>query len=242
MNNSPSGKNNTTKYLKQVLIGNCATQIWFGRASLEEMQTFNRLAGSRQDVKMSTSTRETALSDENAQMAMTTSYTVEESDRYSGTDVRYRQFLECSVMTVRDSTPLPPFIGKVSFLEERKTLPVDRYVVKWSKYYQEPTEGTENIVPVVTASTEVKDTIEMEKIQKRKKGLLSAGSTEAVTRVINDKEDEKEFVTDNGNGQKITENAEKEGEKELKPKKQKEVKRKEEEEVFFFDMESWGDK
>lgn len=176
-------KNDTTRYLKQVMIGNCATQIWFGRASVEEMKMVNQLAGREQEVQSSVSTRETALSDENTQMAMSTSYKVEDTDRYSATDVRYRQFLECTVMTVRNSTPLPPFIGKVNFLPKHKLRPVERYVVDWSKYYKEPDVEPEVLEPKVTASTEVKAPIEEPKIESPKRGLLSAGTIESHTKV-----------------------------------------------------------
>ena len=176
-------KNDTTRYLKQVMIGNCATQIWFGRASVEEMRMVNQLAGREQEVQSSVSTRETALSDENTQIAKSTSYSVEDADRYTATDVRYRQFLECTVMTVRNSTPMPPFIGKVNFLPKHKFKPVERYVVDWSKYYREPEVETEELKPVVMAKTELKTPVEEPKIQPQKKGLLSAGSITASTKI-----------------------------------------------------------
>ena len=176
-------KNDTTRYLKQVLIGNCATQIVFGRASFEEMQMFNRLAGRQMEVETSTSIRETALSDENTQMASSTSYAVKEADRYTATDVRYRQFLECTVMTVRDSTPLIPFIGKVNFLPKHKREPIKRYVVDWSKYYNEP-EKAEDLQAAVIATTTVNTPESPKEIEKPKESkLLSARSVEATTTV-----------------------------------------------------------
>lgn len=176
-------KNDTTRYLKQVMIGNCATQVWFGRASVEEMKMVNQLAGREQEIQSSTSTRETALSDENTQMAMSTSYKVEDTERYTTTDVRYRQFLECTVMTVRNSTPLPPFIGKVNFLPKHKLQPVKRYVVDWSKYYKEPAAEPDNVEITVTASTEVSGPKEEPKLNQPRRGLLSAGGIEASTSV-----------------------------------------------------------
>lgn len=176
-------KNDTTRYLKQVMIGNCATQIVFGRASFEEMQMFNRLAGRQLEVETSTSIRETALSDENTQMASSTSYAVEETDRYTATDVRYRQFLECTVMTVRDSTPLAPFIGKVNFLPKHKREPVKRYVVDWSKYYNEP-EKEEELQATVVATTMVNTPDSPTEIKEPKESrLLSARGVEATTTV-----------------------------------------------------------
>lgn len=176
-------KNDTTKYMKNVLVGNCATQIVFGRASWEEMQMFNRLAGTKKDIDTSSSVRETALSDENTQMASTTSYQVEEKERYNATDVRYRQFLECTVMTVRDSTPLVPFTGKVNFLPEHKKEPISRYVVDWSKYYTEP-EKEEDLQVKVTATTAVKGSVSPVEIEPVKEtSLLSANGIEATTSV-----------------------------------------------------------
>lgn len=176
-------KNDTTRYLKQVMIGNCATQIWFGRASVEEMKMVNQLAGKEQEVQSSTSIRETALSDENTQMVKSSSYSVEDADRYATTDVRYRQFLECTVMTVRNSTPMPPFIGKVDFLPKHKFQPVERYVVDWSKYYKEPEVEAEELTAIVSATTEVTAPTEEPIIKPQKRGLLSAGGVNATTKV-----------------------------------------------------------
>jgi len=176
-------KNSTTKYLKLVLIGNCATQVYFGRSSYEEMQMVKNLAGKKQEVEESTSIRETALSDENTQMASSTSYAVKETDRYDETDVRYRQFLECTVMTVRDSTPLVPFIGKVNFLSRHKEEPVKRYVVDWSKYYTEP-EKESNLKVSVMASTSVRAAAQGVEISKKTEPEgISVKSVEAVTNV-----------------------------------------------------------
>lgn len=175
-------KNDTTRYLKQVMIGNCATQVLFGRAAAEEMDLYERLAGTESTIVDSSSVRETALSDENTQKTMTTSSSIENKERYSSNDIRYRQFLECTVLTVRNSTLVRPFTGKVNFLPKRKRRPITRYVVDWSKYYREIEEDTE-LHTIVRSKTEVEGTADSAEEKMERKGLLSSGTVEASTTV-----------------------------------------------------------
>lgn len=130
-------KNDMTRYLKNVLASNCAHQVIFGRASLEEMKYYQDLAGIKQEIAESEQIRETALTDENTSMIFSHSSKIEEKFGITGEDIRYREFLECTVFSTQDSTPLPPFLGKTDFLPKGYNPKMKRYKVDWSKYYRE---------------------------------------------------------------------------------------------------------
>ena len=152
-------KNDMTRYLKNVLASNCAHQVIFGRASLEEMKYYQDLANTKQEIAEKEQIRETALTDENTSMTFSHSAEVEEKAGITGEDIRYREFLECTVFPTRDSTALPPFLGKTDFLPRDYNPVLKRYKVDWSKYYKEKPleekEMNETLKYQTVAKTEV---------------------------------------------------------------------------------------
>lgn len=128
-------KNDTTRYLKNVLTGNCAHQIIFGRASREDMEFYEKLSGYKYEMEESESVRETSLTDADTSQQFTHSFELEQLERISTDDIRYRDFLECTVFSTQHSTPLEPFLGKTNFLPRGYDPRMKRYRVDWSKYY-----------------------------------------------------------------------------------------------------------
>ena len=128
-------KNSTTQYLKTVLTGNCAHQIIFGRASKEDMEFYKELSGIDFDVEEVMSVRENALTEENTSQQFTHSSTLEERERISMDDIRYREFLECTVFSAQHSAPMEPFLGKTHFLPKGYDPRMVRYRVNWHQYY-----------------------------------------------------------------------------------------------------------
>lgn len=129
-------KNDTTRYMKSVLTGNCAHQIIFGRASREDMEFYEKLSGYKWETDETESIRETALSDENTSQAYSHTTTLEQNERISTDDIRYREFLECTVFSARNSAPLDPFLGKTNFLPRGYNPHMDRFSVNWHMYYK----------------------------------------------------------------------------------------------------------
>jgi hypothetical protein len=127
-------KSESTKYLKNVFVGNMSHQLLFGRASLEEMRYYSEVGGLKKKVETEESTRESALSVSDPTLQTSTSNSVVDDDIVSETDIRYRRFLECHVYSVRRGMPLKPFVGKVNFLNEKNGGYIDRYTVEWEKY------------------------------------------------------------------------------------------------------------
>ncbi len=83
----------------------------------------------------SESVRETSLTDTNTSQQFTHSFELEQLERISTDDIRYRDFLECTVFSTQHSTPLEPFLGKTNFLPRGYDPRMKRYRVDWSKYY-----------------------------------------------------------------------------------------------------------
>lgn len=128
-------KNDTTRYLKNVLTGNCAHQIIFGRASREDMEFYEKLSGYKWELEEKESVRENALTEENTAQQFTHSFELEQNERISTDDVRYREFLECTVFSAKNSTPLEPFLGKTNFLPRGYDPRMSRFRVNWHRYF-----------------------------------------------------------------------------------------------------------
>lgn len=142
-------KNSTTQYLKTVLTGNCAHQIIFGRASKEDMEFYRDISGIEFDVEEVLSVRESTLTEENTSQQFTHSATLEERERITMDDIRYREFLECTVFSTQHSAPIEPFLGKTHFLPKGYDARMPRYRLNWHRYYDS------SLVPVMDDEKEI---------------------------------------------------------------------------------------
>lgn len=129
-------KSKSTAFLKGVLIGNCAHQILFGRASTSEMELYQKLAGTVNEMQEMTGYVETALSSDAPAYSTNYRETLKESNVFSTSELRMRDFQEVTVFTVDKSAPFPPFHGKVDFLPEYKLKRPRRKRYDWHQYYE----------------------------------------------------------------------------------------------------------
>lgn len=113
-------KSQTTKYLRGVLLGNCAHQIVFGRVSPSEMQIYESMGGKINKPVEQTSTTETSMTAENPSYSYSTRQTEQLGNLIEGHEIRNRDFQEVTFFTVNDNSPVPPFAGKVHFLDSKK--------------------------------------------------------------------------------------------------------------------------
>ena len=128
-------KSRETEYLKGVLLGNCATQILFGRISPTEMQTYERMAGMvAADLEQHT-VSETSITTENPSYSYSTRTTMQMEKRMEGSDMRYRDFQEVTMFTVQNGTPEEPFVGRVEFLPPSRRKGTPRVKVFWQQFF-----------------------------------------------------------------------------------------------------------
>lgn len=113
-------KSQTTKYLRGVLLGNCAHQIVFGRVSPSEMQIYESMGGKISKPIEQTSISETSMTAENPSYSYSTRQTEQLGNLIEGHEIRNRDFQEVTFYTVNDNSPVPPFAGKVHFLDSKK--------------------------------------------------------------------------------------------------------------------------
>ena len=127
-------KSRETEYLKGVLLGNCATQILFGRISPTEMQTYERMAGMvASDLEQQT-VSETSITTENPSYSYSTRTTMQMEKRMEGSDMRYRDFQEVTMFTVKAGSPEEPFVGRVEFLPASRRKGTPRIKVYWRQF------------------------------------------------------------------------------------------------------------
>ena len=150
-------KSKSTAFLRGVLVGNCAHQIIFGRASTSEMEQYQAFAGTQMKMQETRGFSETALSNENPSYTMSTRETMQETDVLSTNDIRMRDFQEVTVFTVKKASAIPPFHGKVDFLPEYKKLRKRRKVYNWHQFYSvgEGEETREENYNILTTSIPV---------------------------------------------------------------------------------------
>lgn len=128
-------KDKSTAFLRGVVQGNCATQIIFGRASVTEMETYQKLAGQIMEYEETKGYSQTALSVDNPNYTETMREVLKATDAFTTNDIRMRDFQEVTVFTVIRNTPVTPFIGRVDFLAEHKKMQTMRKRYNWHKFY-----------------------------------------------------------------------------------------------------------
>ena len=130
-------RSESTKYLKGVLLGNCAHQIVFGRVSTAEMKYYEELGGKRKEMVEQKTISETALSLEDTNMSFSVRSTPTDVANVEGSRMRHLAFQEVTVFTVNEGSVVNAFYGKVDFLKKSKRLKRKRYMVDWSTYFPE---------------------------------------------------------------------------------------------------------
>ena len=153
-------KSPATAFLRGVLVGNCAHQILFGRASTSEMEQYQKFAGTTKKVQEMRGYSETSLASDNPSYTMSVKESIQETDVLSTNDIRMRDFQEVTVFSVDKSAPVPPFHGRVDFLPEYKKLRKKRNQYDWHSFYraEENAEQPEESRDILTISVPVAQT------------------------------------------------------------------------------------
>lgn len=128
-------KNPMTKYLKGVLLGNCAHQIVFGRVSPTEMDIYEKMAGKTMDTTIQKSATETSITHDKPSYSYSSRESMQLVNKMEGSDIRYRDFQEVTFFTVDNGSPVPPFIGKVNFLPAARRKGVARVSARWEDFF-----------------------------------------------------------------------------------------------------------
>ena len=144
-----------TRYLKGVLLGNCAHHIVFGRISPTEMKTYETMAGMMPDTIEQDTVSETSMSMEDPSYSYSRRTTLTDKPVVTGSDMRYRDFQEVTLFTVDDGNPIPPFAGKVNFVPSSKLKGLRRVRADWSRWilsddFYEKRLNSEGILPSST--------------------------------------------------------------------------------------------
>ena len=123
-------KSNTTKYLKNVFMGS-GTHLAFGRLGPDEMETYSKMAGTyEKDVSQKT-VNETSILSDSASISFSERITPTVTNKIEGSEMRYLDFQELTVLTVNQGRVLDGQIGKVSFLSESDFNQREHKVLRW---------------------------------------------------------------------------------------------------------------
>lgn len=130
-------KSRDTEYMRGILLGNCATQIVYGRLSTTEMDIYEKMAGKTPGSLEQDTVSQTSITSENPSYSWSRRTTMQQENRMEGSQLRYRDFQTVTVFTVRKSTPIPPFVGKVDFLPPARRKGKPRVRVDWGRFMPE---------------------------------------------------------------------------------------------------------
>ena len=111
---SQTGKNDTTAYLRDILLG-CGTHIVFGRVSTEEMKIYEAMAGIENKETVQTNVNSNSEFDANYNVVVGERHTQEQANVLDGYKIRNRNFQEVTVYQFDQGRVKNGFIGKVSF-------------------------------------------------------------------------------------------------------------------------------
>lgn len=163
-----------TKYLKGVIIGNCAHHIVFGRSSTTEMKLYSELAGKKASFTSQSSVSQTSLTTENPSYSYSERVAPTEVNVLEPADVRNRGFQEVTVFSVVNGSSITPFYGRVSFLKKSEYRTKKRYRVKWVNYYTSQVNKVSTINDSVVNQNEILFTSEgtIEKVNFKDKASI----------------------------------------------------------------------
>lgn len=129
-------KNETTKYLTNVLMSGCAHHSLFGRCGADEMKRYSELAGKEWVVQEQVTQSETSLTDEDPTLSYSVRESLQQQESLEGVKIRKQQFQEITMFTVVNSNIVPPYFGKVSFLSNKEKNWMDRPTYHWDNFYR----------------------------------------------------------------------------------------------------------
>ena len=147
---SQMDKNETTKYLKGVLLG-AGTHIVFGRTGTDEMKYYEQLSGMKTKIEEQTSYSSNSEFDNDYKISGSTRQTSQRVAQLEGSEIRVRDFQEVTVYMTDQGRVRPGFVAKMHFL--RKSDSVDRHIryVNWAKYFPKNWDRKLNIAEVETS-------------------------------------------------------------------------------------------
>lgn len=128
-------KNENTKYMRNVLLGNTAHQIFFGRMSPTEMKLLEEMGGKYNVLMEQDTVSQQALSVENSTKTMSKRTMITKDNYIEGATARYKDFMEVTFFTVLKGCANRPVAGKVDFVEKYRKSKIRRYRVNWHEMY-----------------------------------------------------------------------------------------------------------
>ena len=135
-------KNETTKYLKNVVISNCGHHIIYGNCSKDDMQLYETLAGKTFTISEQKTVTEIPISSPDTMKSFSSRFTPQYENTFDGYRIRNKDFQEVTVFGVNGGDHVKPFEGKLSFLTKEQKEGKKRCKIEWSFFTREEEEGT----------------------------------------------------------------------------------------------------
>lgn len=136
----------STKFMKNVVLNNARTHIIFGGLGPEEMEYYEKLGGKDIAVTEQKTVSETALSLEDAQLSYSSRETLGKEETFNGRELRSKDFQSATMVTVEKGNVKDAFPIMLDFLSDKQKKGVQPERIDWHQYYnEESADGTEII-------------------------------------------------------------------------------------------------
>lgn len=190
-------KNPSTSYFESVLLGNTGTQIFFGRISPLEMQIIEKLGGTEEKLVEQQGVTENAMTMDNTQMTFTTRTSTQDVSRVSGGSARYMDFQHVIMFSTDSGNAVPPFEGKVGFVEKHERQKVRRVCYDdWADLYRNAPAVESLPDSASSEGTEKHFTLEMPSKQKHMPEQPTGNQAYGAYGNDGEKDDEDELIDD----------------------------------------------
>lgn len=125
-------KSDTLKYLKGTLL-RVGTVVCFGRASLEEMETFSKLSGITPTDKVTTSESQSSILEDNSSLTTSERYQLEEKENISMSEVRNTVEGEVVILRTQGGRVMNGVGGQTHYISQKDRRIEKREVINWRK-------------------------------------------------------------------------------------------------------------
>lgn len=126
----------STKFMKNVVLNNARTHIVFGGLGPEEMEFYEKIGGKDLVAQVQNTVSESALSLENTSLSYSERTSLAKEDVFSGRDLRNKDFQQATLITLDDKNNVKDAVAvTLNFLTDAQKIGVQPVIIDWSRFY-----------------------------------------------------------------------------------------------------------
>lgn len=126
----------STRFMKNVVLNNARTHIVFGGLGPEEMEFYEKIGGKDLVAQVQSTVSESALSLENTSLNYSERTSLAKEDVFNGRDLRNKDFQQATLITLDDKNNVKDAVAvTLNFLTDAQKNGVQPIIIDWSRFY-----------------------------------------------------------------------------------------------------------